>query len=193
MRMIVGLGNPGREYAHTRHNVGFDVLDRFAARHGVRIIKRRLKAAVASLRFGDEEMLLVKPQTFMNLSGQSVGALVRMYRGEPDDILVVYDDMDVPLGRIRIRPQGSSGGHNGMESIVRALGSSGFPRIRIGIGRQGEAIDHVLSGFRRAERPVIEAAISDAVDALDMILEEGIEAAMNRYNTSAKNKEQDRN
>jgi peptidyl-tRNA hydrolase, PTH1 family len=186
MRMIVGLGNPGREYAHTRHNVGFDVLDKFAARQGVRIIKRRLKAMVAPFRFGDEEILLVKPQTFMNLSGQSVGALLRMYKGEPDDILVVYDDMDVPFGKIRIRPQGSSGGHKGMESIVRAIGSTDFPRIRVGIGRGGEAIDHVLSGFRRAERPVIDAAIDDAVDALEMILEEGIEAAMNRYNTAAR-------
>lgn len=182
MRIIVGLGNPGRAYAHTRHNVGFDVLDVFAKKHKVRILSRQCRALVGSYDFLGEQILLVKPQTFMNESGTAVSCLVRKYHLEPDDILVVYDDMDLPLGRIRIRPKGSSGGHKGMNSIIHHLGSSDFPRIRVGIGRQGEAINHVLSRFNRKDRAIMDDAIQSAADALDMILNEGIEAAMNVHN-----------
>jgi len=182
VKVIVGLGNPGRAYAHTRHNVGFDVLDIFAKRRKVRILGRQHRALVGGFERDGEEILLVKPQTFMNESGAAVGAIVRKHRLEPGDILVVHDDIDLPLGRLRIRMRGSSGGHKGMNSIIHGLGSSDFPRIRIGIGRAGDAIDHVLSRFNRRERAIIDPALQSAADALVMILEEGIEAAMNEYN-----------
>lgn len=183
--MIVGLGNPGRTYTHTRHNVGFDVLDIFAKRRKVRILGRQSRALVGRFDHYGEEILLVKPQTFMNESGTAVGALVRKHRLEPSDILVVYDDMDLPLGRLRIRLSGSSGGHKGMNSIIQHLHSREFPRIRIGIGHQGEAVNHVLSRFSRKDREIMDVTIEQAADALDMILEEGIEAAMNVHNRAA--------
>lgn len=184
MRLIVGLGNPGREYAHTRHNVGFDVLDIFAKRRRARILSRQCHALVGSFDHYGEQIIVAKPQTYMNESGMAVGELVRKHKLEPSDVLVVYDDMDLPLGRIRIKPQGSSGGHKGMTSIIRHLHSSEFPRIRVGIGRGGEAINHVLSRFNRKDRQVMDVTLDDAANALDMILEEGIEAAMNVYNRS---------
>lgn len=184
MRVIVGLGNPGRTYAHTKHNIGFDVLDEFAKRRKVRILSRQHRALVGRFEHYGEEILLVKPQTFMNESGQAVGAVARKHNLEPDSFLVIYDDMDLPPGKIRIRPSGSSGGHKGMNSIISHLHSQQFPRIRIGIGHEGEAIGHVLSRFGRKERQMMIEVIKDAADALEMILEEGIEAAMNRYNRS---------
>lgn len=180
--MIVGLGNPGRAYAHTKHNVGFDIIDILAKKRKARILSRQSRALVGSFENFGEQILLVKPQTYMNESGQSVGDLVRKHKMDPDDVLVVYDDMDLPLGKIRIRMRGSSGGHKGMKSIISHLHSEDFPRMRIGIGRSGEAIDHVLSRFNRKDRQIIEVTIQQAADALDMILEEGIEAAMNMYN-----------
>ncbi|MDH7602049.1 MAG: aminoacyl-tRNA hydrolase [Armatimonadota bacterium] len=182
MKMIVGLGNPGRQYAHTRHNVGFDVIDRFAKRRGVHTRTRRHRALIGRLAQDDEEVLLVKPQTYMNNSGSAVAALAREYGLQPSDIIVVYDDIDLPLGRLRIRAKGSSGGHKGVESIIQCLGSSEFPRIRIGIGRAGDAIDHVLSRFTRQEKTIIEPVIERAADALDVVLTDGLEAAMNIYN-----------
>ena len=182
MRLIVGLGNPGRAYAHTRHNVGFDVLDTFAKRRKVRVLSRQCHALVGSFERYGEQFLLVKPQTFMNESGLAVGELLRKYKLEPSDILVVYDDMDLPMGKIRIKPQGSSGGHKGMNSIIKHIHSSDFLRIRIGIGRGGEVVNHVLSRFNRKDRQAMDVTLEQAADALDMILEEGIEAAMNVYN-----------
>jgi len=180
--MIVGLGNPGRTYARTRHNVGFEILDLFARRRKVRILGRQSRALIGSFDCCGEQILLVKPQTFVNESGQAVGDLARKHRLGPDDVLVIYDDIDLPLGKLRIRSRGSSGGHKGMRSIISHLHSEDFPRMRIGISRAGEAIDHVLSRFNRKDRAVIDVTIEQAVDALNMILEEGIEAAMNNYN-----------
>jgi PTH1 family peptidyl-tRNA hydrolase len=182
VKVVVGLGNPGRAYAHTRHNVGFDVLDIFAKRRRVRILSRQHRALVGGFEHLGEEILLVKPQTFMNESGAAVGAIVRKHHLEPGDILVIYDDLDLPLGRLRIRMNGSSGGHKGMNSIIQHLRSTDFPRIRIGIGRGSEAIDHVLSRFNRRDRAIINPALDDAAGALDTILNEGIEAAMNVNN-----------
>lgn len=182
MKMIVGLGNPGRAYAHTRHNVGFDILDLFAKRRKVRILGRQSHALVGSFDHFGEQILLVKPQTFMNESGQSIGDLARKRHVTPGDVLVIYDDIDLPLGKLRVRSRGSSGGHKGMRSIIAHLHSEDFPRMRIGIGRAGEAIDHVLSRFNRKDRAIIDVTIEQAIDALNMILEEGIEAAMNQYN-----------
>ena len=182
MKLIVGLGNPGRDYVHTRHNVGFDVLDIFARQHKTKILTRQCKAVVGSFNNFGEQVVLAKPQTYMNESGASVGELSRKYRVEPANILIIYDDMDLPLGKMRIKPSGSSGGHNGMKSIIQHLHTTEFPRIRIGIGRQGEAINHVLSRFNRKDREIIDFTLDRAADALDMILEEGIEQAMNVYN-----------
>lgn len=182
MRMIVGLGNPGREYAHTRHNVGFDIVDLFAKKKKVRILSRQCHSLVGSFEHYGEQILLVKPQTFMNNSGLAVGELVRKYHMEPSDVMVIYDDLDLPLGKIRIRPQGSSGGHKGMTSIIQHIHSSEFPRMRIGIGRGGAVINHVLSRFNRKDRQEMDITLQEAADGLEMILEEGIEAAMNRYN-----------
>jgi len=182
--MIVGLGNPGRAYAHTRHNVGFDILDIFAKRRNVRILGRQGRALTGSFELCGEQILLVKPQTFMNDSGQAIGELARRHKLSPDDVLVIYDDLDLPLGKIRVRMRGSSGGHKGMKSIIAHLHSEDFLRIRIGIGRGGDAIDHVLSRFNRKDRATIDVTLQQAADALDMILEEGIDAAMNRFNKS---------
>lgn len=182
MRVIVGLGNPGRQYAHTRHNVGFDVLDIFAKRRKVKILSRQCHGFIGSLDHYGEEILLVKPQTYMNESGQTVGQIMRKYHLEPSDIFVIYDDMDLPLGKIRIRLSGSSGGHKGMNSIIRHIHSNEFARMRIGIGRGGEVVNHVLSRFNRKDRQEMDVTLEQAADALNMILEEGIEAAMNMYN-----------
>lgn len=184
MRLIVGLGNPGREYTHTRHNAGFDVLDIFAKKRHVRILNRQCHSLVGSFDHYGEQIILAKPQTYMNNSGLAVGELVRKYHLQPSDVLVIYDDMDLPLGKIRIKPQGSSGGHKGMTSIIQHLHSTEFPRIRIGIGRGGEVINHVLSRFNRKDRQIMDVTLQEAADALNMILEEGIEAAMNVCNRS---------
>lgn len=182
MKLIVGLGNPGRDYVHTRHNVGFDVLDVFAQRHKCKILTRQCHALVGSFDNFGEQILLAKPQTYMNESGISVGELTRKYRVELSDIFIVYDDMDLPLGKLRIKPSGSSGGHNGMKSIIQHLHTSEFPRIRIGIGHQGEAINHVLTRFSKKDREVIDFTINRAADALDLIIDEGMQQAMNAYN-----------
>lgn len=183
LKLIVGLGNPGRDYAGTRHNVGFDVIDLLAKRYKTRVLRRMGRALIARTTIADQEVILAKPQTFMNLSGEAVAHIARREKIDPADILVVYDDMALPLGKIRIRPGGSAGGHNGMKSIIYRLGTQEFPRLRVGIGSaRCEAIDHVLSRFSRAERKIADEAIMDAADAVEMILSDGLEAAMNRYN-----------
>jgi PTH1 family peptidyl-tRNA hydrolase len=181
--LIAGLGNPGAEYSGTRHNVGFRVADRLAESHRIRL-RRERQASLGHGTIAGVAVLLVKPLTFMNLSGRVVGPLARRHLLSPARILVVYDELDLPLGRIRLRASGSAGGHNGIKSIIHALQSQEFPRIRIGVGRppQGDAIDHVLSGFNRDELPIIEAAIPRAAEAVEAILSDGIEAAMNRFN-----------
>lgn len=185
MKLIVGLGNPGRDYAGTRHNVGFEVLDVLAKRHHVRILRRMGRALIARAKIEGSEVTLMKPQTFMNLSGEAVSNIARREKIEPSEVLVVYDDMALPLGKIRIRPGGSAGGHNGMRSIIAHLHTQEFPRVRVGIGStRRDAVDHVLSRFARAERQTAHEAILDAADAIEMILSEGLEPAMNRYNRS---------
>ena len=183
MKLIVGLGNPGREYAATRHNVGFEVVDALAKRCRTRILRRMGRALIARTTVAGTEVILAKPQTFMNLSGEAVAYIARRERIEPPDILVIYDDMDLPVGKIRIRPAGSSGGHKGVQSIINHLHTQEFPRVRIGIGSTDrDAIKHVLSRFNRRERAVINEAVRTAADAVEMILSDGIEAAMNVYN-----------
>ncbi|MDW8064653.1 MAG: aminoacyl-tRNA hydrolase [Anaerolineae bacterium] len=183
--LIVGLGNPGPEYARNRHNVGFRVLDVFAQAHQITFRRILHQALIAEGRLAGQRVILAKPQTFMNLSGRSVRPLVSYYRIPLDRILVVYDDMDLPLGTIRLRPRGSPGGHNGMKSIVHALGTTEFPRLRIGIGRPPghmNPADYVLQDFRPDEEEILEGVLHRALQAIRTFIEEGLEAAMNRFN-----------
>lgn len=188
-RLIVGLGNPGPAYARHRHNIGFMAVDRFAERHGFRFDRRVAHALVAAGTFDGAPLVLAKPQTYMNRSGEAVRALVRRYTRGPQDLVVVYDDLDLPLGRLRLRKEGSHGGHNGMRDIITALGTQQFARLRLGIGRPPPGVDpadYVLSPFTPDERPVVEALLDTAVAALECLLREGVESAMNRYNQPAR-------
>lgn len=183
IRMLVGLGNPGREYENTRHNIGWTVLDAFAAKHGLKFDKRQARSIVAQGQVYGRSLVLCKPLTYMNNSGEAVGALARFYKIAPTEVLIVYDDMDLPLGKLRLREGGSAGGHNGMRSIIQHLSTTAFPRLRVGIGRpEHQAINHVLSRFAKDELPVVAAAVDRAVDALDVALTEGITPAMNQFN-----------
>lgn len=185
MKLVVGLGNPGERYVGTRHNVGFDVVERIAARLGVQLtVEKRLLSHLGRGRVGDEDVLLLEPRNYMNNSGPAVAKVVRERELELDDLLVVTDDYHLPLGKLRVRERGSSGGHNGMKSIIGALGSEDFPRLRIGVGEpvHGYAVDHVLSRFRPAERDAIDEALDRSADcALDWCTL-GAAAVMNVYN-----------
>ena len=184
VKLVVGLGNPGARYASTRHNVGFVVADRLARAWRAEVTKKQCSALVGAASFAGEKVWLAKPQTYMNLSGEAVSCLLRFYRMTPADLLVVYDERDLPVGRIRLREQGSAGGHRGVASIIQMLGTNEFPRLRIGIGRPAEldAVDHVLSGFPPEERPLIDDAVARSVEAVETVFREGLVAAMNKYN-----------
>lgn len=188
MKLIVGLGNPGPRYAGNRHNVGFRCVDHISRRHGIPINKRRLRLKSLNAIYGTGEVtgipvVLAKPRTYMNLSGTAVAQLVRRFGLSPGDLIVVYDDMDLPTGKLRIRPGGGAGGHNGIASVIASLGSEDFARIRIGIGRpDGDEVSYVLSDFSDVEKKAIDEAVARAADAIACILTEGLEAAMNRYN-----------
>jgi peptidyl-tRNA hydrolase, PTH1 family len=182
---VVGLGNPGKEYADTRHNAGFMLVKRMAREWSAELRGRRYKARSAEADTDHGRVLLVIPQTFMNLSGLAVRELLRGRPLEPENVLIVYDDLDIPLGAIRVRKQGTAGTHKGLQSIVRETGSTRFPRIRIGIGPLPEGRDaagFVTSPFSRAEREVLAGALDDVRDALLMILGGDIDRAMNTYN-----------
>ncbi len=185
MKLIVGLGNPGKEYDGTRHNVGWETIDLLATRHGISVKSRRSRALVGEGLIGTEKVALVKPLTFMNLSGEAVGALARKHQIEPSDVIVICDDVHIELGRLRIRPKGSAGGHNGLTSIIRSLGTQEFIRVRVGIGSSaGDRIKHVLGRFNRAERSIVKEAVMDAADAVESMLADGVEQAMNRFNVT---------
>jgi PTH1 family peptidyl-tRNA hydrolase len=189
LSLIVGLGNIGRQYDHTRHNVGFDVVDGLARRANVRFRKGRFKAEEADIIIDGRRILLLKPTTLMNLSGEAVVAAARYYKVPPARILVVCDDVNLPLGRLRIRAQGSDGGHNGLWSLIHRLGTQEFPRLRIGVGAKPEEMDmadYVLSRFTSAERTTIADAVERAMDAAESWVREGTEAAMNRWNAAGK-------
>ncbi|MBC8249886.1 MAG: aminoacyl-tRNA hydrolase [Anaerolineales bacterium] len=185
-KLIVGLGNPGRKYAGNRHNIGFQCLDRLAEAWGLSFSRRKHKALLAQGEIAGLKVILAKPQTFMNLSGDAVERLARFYKLPPENILVIYDDLDLPLGRVRLRPEGGSGGHKGMKSIVEHLGTNGFPRLRVGIGRptHGDPVDYVLDDFAPDEQIAIEEAYERVVSTVELWLTEGIATAMNRYNLS---------
>lgn len=183
--LIVGLGNPGREYASHRHNAGFQCLDRFAQTFGLRFDRLQNRALLAHGTVANRRVILAKPQTFMNLSGEAVAPLARFYRIAEGDILVIYDDLDLPLGTLRLRPGGGSGGHKGVQSIIDHLGTQQFPRLRLGIGRppgNTDAADYVLQPFTEDERAIMEITYQEAVDAIRCWLEHDIEIAMTRYN-----------
>lgn len=186
MKVIVGLGNPGTRYARTRHNAGFDTVDLIATRQGWSWDTRRFHSLVASGALGPEKVVLLKPQTFMNESGLAVSEAVRFYKLVPADLLVICDDLDLPLGKVRLRPNGSAGGQHGLESTIRHLGSNAFPRIKIGVGRpdrgRAENVDFLLSAPRGDERLELDAAIERAAEAALTWLSEGTQVAMNRYN-----------
>ena len=186
MKLIVGLGNPGKQYERTRHNIGFAVLDELAKRADVAFRKPWLaKAETAQAELAGQNVLLAKPVTFMNLSGTAVAPLARKRGLEPGDVVVVSDDMELPLGKLRIRAQGGAGGHNGLKSVIEQLGSDEFARVRVGIGRsagEGDATNHVLGRFSAEERRALEPVIAAAADAVEGILRDGAEAAMNKFN-----------
>jgi PTH1 family peptidyl-tRNA hydrolase len=189
MRLIVGLGNPGSKYANTRHNAGFMAVDRIAERHSLGDARTRANAAAIEGRIGAHRVILLKPMTYMNLSGQAVGQVLRFHKLEPDQMLVLVDDTALPTGAIRLRPGGSSGGHNGLESIRQTLGGADYPRLRIGIGapmigqQKIPQADYVLGAFTDAEIAQLRPALNRAADAVETWLDEGLDAAMTRFNT----------
>jgi len=186
--LIVGLGNPGREYRDSRHNIGFSVVDALARHFGLNFSRLESDALLVKLTLADLRLYLAKPQTYMNNSGRSVGTLSRFYKIEPQHVLVISDDLDLPLGKIRLRPGGGSGGHKGLQSIIQHLGTDQFPRLRIGIGRPANAqdpADYVLQRFREIETAELEITLAESCDCILTFLQDGIDMAMNRYNTGS--------
>ena len=181
IKIVLGLGNPGRLYQKTRHNVGFMVVSRLARRMGLKFDKKFCSSRVAE----GEGIVIAKPYTYVNLSGKAAKALLQRFSLAPQDMLVICDDVALPLGRIRIRRKGSDGGHNGLRSIIKELGTEEFPRLRVGIGREGikDLVEYVLGEFEREEMEILEKVLEVAVDAVECILKEGIEEAMNKYNS----------
>ncbi len=184
--LLVCLGNPGREYEGTRHNIGFLTADALERREGVKINKLRYRALTGEFRAGGQRVLVLKPQTYMNLSGESVKLAGGFYKIPPDHVLVVSDDVALPLGKLRIRAGGSAGGHNGLKNIIAHLGTDQFPRIRVGVGApehpDHEMIDWVIGKFSPAEKKVVDEAVSRALDAALCVIERGVNEAQNRYN-----------
>lgn len=185
MYIIAGLGNPTKEYEKTRHNAGFDTIDILADKLGISLTEKKHRAYCGKGIIGGERVLLLKPQTFMNNSGESLRDAADFYKIEPEQILILYDDISLEPGQLRIRKKGSAGGHNGIKSIIAHLGSQDFPRIKIGVGAKPERMDladYVLSRFSPAEREKMEEAYKEGAEAVQMFLLEGADAAMNRYN-----------
>lgn len=192
MKMFAGLGNPGAEYAATRHNVGFMLADALAARWDAAGWRTKQDALIAEARLGAEKILLVKPLTYMNESGRAVGPLLSWYKLEPNDLIVAHDDMDLPVGTIRLRKKGSAGGHNGMKSILYHVQDENFPRVRIGVGHpvhgRDQVIRHVLSPFSNEDAQKIREAIEYLLPAVECIVTEGVDMAMNKYNPKKEKK-----
>ena len=196
MKVIVGLGNPGREYAQTKHNVGFMLVDALADKLGIFNWQEKFDALIAEGRLGTEKILLVKPQTYMNDSGRAVGPLMNWYKLPPEDLIVAHDDMDIPAGTIRIRKKGSAGGHNGIKSVLANLGDEHFSRVRIGIGRPlpgWTVINHVLAPFQEEDVPKIKEAIQYLLPAVECIVTEDTDKAMNLYNPKKVKKQKPEN
>nr|WP_317360746.1 aminoacyl-tRNA hydrolase [uncultured Blautia sp.] len=192
MFLIAGLGNPGRQYEKTRHNMGFDTIDELIDRHRIPQGGIAHKAMYGKGMIAGEKVLAVKPLTYMNLSGEAIREYVNYYKMDPEtELIVIYDDIDLEPGQIRIRKKGSAGGHNGIKSIIAQIGTQNFYRIKVGVGAKPKGwdlADYVLGRFSSEERELVDKAICDAADAVEMILKDGIEAAMNHYNGAAKKK-----
>lgn len=184
MYLIVGLGNPGKKYELTRHNIGFETIDLLAKRLDIPVNKTKFKALIGEGRIGSEKVVLAKPQTFMNLSGEAVMAMMNFYGIDPEHLIVIYDDIDTAPGKIRIRKKGSAGTHNGMRNIIYLLKKEDFPRVRIGIGKQvhGDLADFVLSRFGKDEIPLMGEALDKAADSVLMMIEKSVDEAMNQFN-----------
>ena len=190
MFVIVGLGNPERKYTGTRHNAGFDVIDVLAEKYNISVDARKCRAFCGKGVIAGQKVLLVKPQTYMNLSGESVGGIVNYYKIDPEsDLLVIYDDISLDVGQLRIRKKGSAGGHNGIKSIIAHLGTTVFPRIKVGVGEKPknyDLADYVLGHFSKQERELMEEGYEHASDAVEQIVQGEIEAAMNVFNKKVK-------
>lgn len=184
MKLIVGLGNPGRNYAHTRHSMGFDTIDKLADSWGVSIEKENFKGLYTKVKYFDEDVILLKPLTFMNLSGDSIISCMNFFKIEKKDLLVIYDDLDIKPGHLKLKESGSSGGHNGIKSIISNLGSEEFKRIRVGVGRPefDSVIDYVLKKPSKEEQELIDEAQNNAVEAIKIYLKESFNKAMTLYN-----------
>ena len=187
VRLIVGLGNPGSKYANNRHNVGYQFVESLAETYGLSFTRRQLHAQVADGHIAGQRVLVAKPLTFMNLSGNAVGSLMHFYKIQPADLIVIYDDLDLPLGRARLRPGGGSGGHKGMKSIIERIGAQEFARLRIGIGRprSGEPADYVLKNFNEDERIELGRTFERAREALIVWMNGDVDQAMNSLNRPA--------
>ena len=189
MKLVAGLGNPGRDYAGTRHNIGFGVIARISDKYNIPLTGKEHKAICGKGMIGGEKVILAQPQTFMNLSGECVRSLVDYYKLESEDIIIAYDDIDLEVGRLCIRSKGSAGGHNGIKNIISHLGTNEFPRVKVGVGGKpegGDLVRHVLGRFSREDEKVIGEVLDVAVEAVETILSDGVEAAMNRYNAKRK-------
>ena len=191
MYIIVGLGNPGKKYENTRHNMGFIAVDLLAEEYGIKVDKIKFKALVGEGRIAGRKVLLVKPQTYMNLSGQSVMEVMNYYKEDIENLIVIYDDIDIPTGSIRLRKKGSAGTHNGMRNIVYLLQDDRFPRIRVGIGsdKKVDLMDYVIGGVTKKEKKLLEDVLTRAAKAAACIVEKGIDKAMNEYNIRQKKEE----
>lgn len=185
MKLIIGLGNPGKQYEHTRHNIGFDVIDALADRWGTPLDQTKFKGMYAMAHRPGGKVMLLKPLTYMNLSGECVGPIVDYFDIDLEDIIVIYDDLDLDLGKLRLRQKGSAGGHNGIKSLIQHLGTQEFNRIRFGVNRPPSGVkvaDYVLSKFLKDEQPVVETAIAKSVDAVEATLTKTFLEVMNEFN-----------
>lgn len=189
MYIIAGLGNPGKQYARTRHNVGFEVIDLLADRMGISVEEKKFKGLYGKGMLAGERVVLLKPQTYMNLSGESLREAADFYKVEPEHIVVIHDDIDLEPGQLRLRAKGSAGGHNGLKNIIAHLGTQEFPRVKVGVGAKPKGMDladYVLGHFSKGEQAMMEEAYREAEDAVELLLSEGMEKAMNRYNIKKK-------
>ena len=185
MYLIIGLGNPEEEYSKTRHNIGFNTINKISQKYNIEIKKSKFQGLYESGTIENQKVILIKPQTYMNLSGKCIKEFVEFYKIEKENILVIYDDMDIESGKIKIRKKGSSAGHNGIKSIIQELGTEEFPRIRIGIGKpkhSGDEINHVIGAIPKEEIPKLEEGVEKAEKAVIEILKNGIDIAMNKFN-----------
>ena len=181
--LVVGLGNPGAKYEHTRHNMGFLTVDLLAEQAGVKLNKVKFKSAYNIIPFAEAKCLVMKPQTYMNLSGEAVGEAARFYKIPADHVIVISDDIALPLGKIRVRGSGSAGGHNGLKNIIAHLGTDKFPRVKVGVGApEHDIVDWVIGSFSAQERKVIDGLLDRVIDAAECIITDGVMSAQNRYN-----------